>query len=167
MTTFYAQPYDITASGFYFETFEQYEERAAKALNDHGQPVEEFEIQYIDGDDLDAALAEAWSLNQASLSRFFEANEEWEDHEKIRFIIAKRQGIAFDPESDELDMLDVDIYGVDGLRELAEQFVEDGLYGEVPEVLSGYIDYDAIARDLGMEFAETVIAGERLVYRCG
>ena len=130
--------------------------------------MEEFEIQYIDGEEaLDAALAEAWSLSQACLRRFFEAVDEWEYHEKVRFIIARRQGIAFDPENDDLDMLDVDIYGVDSLRDLAIDFVEEGMFGDIPEPVRSYIDYDAIARDLSMDYAETVIAGERVIYRCG
>lgn len=166
MTTFYAQPYDITACGFYFETIEQYDERAAKARNDYGQPVEEFEIQFIDGGDLDAALADAWGLNQVNLGRFLEAAGDWDDHEKIRFIIAKREGLTFDPDTDDLNDLDIDIYGVETLRDLAEQFVDEGLYGDIPQALSGYIDYDAIARDLGMEFSETQIAGETYVYAC-
>jgi len=29
-----------------------------------------------------------------------------------------------------------------------------------------YLDYDAIARDLGMDYSETEIAGTQLIYRC-
>ena len=53
------------------------------------------------------------------------------------------------------------------MRELAEQFLEDGLYGEIPEHLQAYIDLDAIARDLTVDYSETSIAGTRLIYRCG
>ena len=56
---------------------------------------------------------------------------------------------------------------MDSLRELAEHFVDDGLFGEIPERLQFYLDFDAIARDLGLDYAETEIAGIRLVYRCG
>ena len=51
------------------------------------------------------------------------------------------------------------------MRELAEQFVDEGLFGEVPESFQFYIDYDAIARDLAVEYSEIRIAGERLIYR--
>lgn len=64
------------------------------------------------------------------------------------------------------DSIEIDIYYAGSLKELAEQFVEDGLYGDIPEALRFYIDHDAIARDLGMEFTETEIAGERLIYAC-
>ena len=59
MTTLFAQPYDISARGFYFDTASEYSAKAAKLKNDYGQPVEEFEIQFIDGDGLDAKLFEA------------------------------------------------------------------------------------------------------------
>jgi len=168
MTQLYAQPYDISATGFYFEDADEYAQKAAKARNDYGQPVEEFEIQFIDGEDLDCELAKALDLNQVNVKRFLELVDEWEDHEKIRFAIAKGEcGHSFDIEHDDIDLLDIDIYGVETLRELAEQFVEDGLFGDIPSQLQFYINYDAIARDLAVEYSETTIAGERFVYRCG
>ncbi len=53
------------------------------------------------------------------------------------------------------------------MKDLAIRFVEDGLFGDVPESFQYYIDYDAIARDLAMDYGEVTIAGERLIYRCG
>ena len=61
----------------------------------------------------------------------------------------------------------MDIYGEENLRELAERFVEDGFFGDIPEGLRFYIDLDAIAHDLSADYAEIEIAGERMVYRCG
>ena len=88
MTQLFAQPYDISATGFYFETAAQYVAKAAKARNDYGQPVEEFELQFIDGEILDAEFANALEVNQVNFERYLELVDEWEEHEKIRFIIA-------------------------------------------------------------------------------
>ena len=74
---------------------------------------------------------------------------------------------SFDIDNDDIDQLDVDIYEESSMKELAIRFVEDGLFGEVPESFQYYIDYDAIARDLAMDYSETVIAGNSLIYRCG
>lgn len=52
------------------------------------------------------------------------------------------------------------------LKELAEQFVDEGLFGEIPKAIANYLDYDAIARDLGFDYSEITIAGARLIYRC-
>ena len=167
-TTLYAQPYDLAASGFYFESAEDYAAKAKALQNDHGQPVEEFEIQFIDGERIDAELAKATGLHQGDIVAFFEKTEGWSEHDKQTIIIAVGEcGYAFDwGRSDPADF-DVEIYAAQSLRELAEQFVEEGLFGDVPERLQFYLDYDAIARDLGMDYAETTIAGERLVCRCG
>lgn len=166
--TLFAQPYDISANGFYFDTVEQYEECAAKARNDFGQPVEEFEIQFIDGEALDCALATAWEINQVNFPAFLEAAAEWDDEVKRRFIIAVGEcgydaaGVADDPEA-----VDIDLYYLDSLTDLAEQFVEEGLFGDIPELLRFYIDYEAIARDLSVDYAMAEVAGFSIAYRCG
>jgi antirestriction protein len=165
--TLFAQPYDISASGFYFSDAETYAERAAAARNDYGQPVEEFEIQFIDGEALDARLFEALGVNQANLEAFLEAASEWRDDQKVRVIIAVGEaGYSFDLRTGYPDDFDVDLYECDSLRDLAEQFVDEGLYGDIPESLRYYIDYDAIARDLRADYAETEIDGVRYVYAC-
>ena len=167
MTLFHAQPYDFAASGFYFEDKETFSKKIKSTRNDYGELVEEFELQFIDGDDIDCAFAKAWGINQANILRFLEVVEEWEDHEKIRFIIAVGEcGYSFDPKTTHPDDYDIEIYGEENLKELAERFVEDGLYGEIPSSLAFCIDYDAIARDLAVDYTETEIAGERLIYAC-
>ena len=53
-------------------------------------------------------------------------SEEWEDWQKIIVIVACGEcGYDFDPECDP-DLLGVELYFVESLRELAEQFVEEG-----------------------------------------
>ncbi|MEL7447089.1 MAG: antirestriction protein ArdA [Pseudomonadota bacterium] len=166
-TVLYARPYDLSAAGFYFADADQFAEKSAALRNDYGDPVEEFEIQFIDGAPIDAALAKAMGLHQGNIPMLFEKKTEWAWHEKVRFIIAVDEcGHSFDPARDDIDLLDVDVYGEQSLRDLAEQFVEDGVFGEIPQRLQSYLDYDAIARDLAFDYTETEIAGTRLIYRC-
>lgn len=161
----HAQPYDITASGFYFDSVADFAVKAAKLRNDHGEPVEEFEIQFIDGKPIDCELAQIIGLNQANVPLFFDAVDEWGDEEKTRVILAVGEfGYELCALTHPGDF-DIDIYHIESMRELAEQFVEDGLFGDIPERLASYIDFDAIARDLSVDYAETTIAGERLIYR--
>ena len=137
MTTLYAQPYDISARGFYFETAEQYQECAASARNDYGQPVEEFEIQFIDGEDIDCALAKASGLHQGNFAAYLEAVDHWDTDRKQRYIIAVGEcGYAHDQVADDPDADMVDIYHMDSLRDLAEAFVDEGLYGDIPEMIA-------------------------------
>ena len=166
-TVLYAQPYDLAASGFYFEDYDSYRAKATALRNDYGQPVEEFEIQFIDGVEIDGQLAEAICVNQGNLGQFFEAVEEWDDDQKMRVIIAVWEcGYPLEADCDP-ESFDIELYPVEGMKDLAQQFVEDGLFGEIPEPLQFYIDYDAIARDLSVDYTETTIAGQTVVYRCG
>ncbi len=164
-TVLYAQPYNIEAQGFYFHDGEEYDRKAATCKDRFGQSVEEFEIQFIDGETEDNHLAKAIGLSQANFKDFLECVDAWELWEKINTIIALDElGYDFDPQNDP-DHYGIDIYCVSTMKALAEQFVEEGLYGDIPENLQFYIDYDAIARDLSVEYTETTIAGEHLIYR--
>lgn len=165
-TRYFAQPYDITATGFFFETVEGFRAGIKAARKEYGQPVEEFEIQFIDGEAIDAALFEALGITQATIGKFIEKCDDWEEEQKRRVILAVGEaGYSFDLASDEPDDLDIDLYADMTLAELAYQFVDEGLFGDIPEPISRYVDYDAIARDLAFDYAETTIAGERYIYR--
>lgn len=167
MTELFAQPYDISAQGFYFHSQSEYEEKSSKLRNSAGWPVEEFELQFIDGESIDARLFEALGVNQCNFPQFLEACDDWNDNQKRKAIIAVGEcGYSFDLKSGDPDGFDVDLYEMDSLRELAEQFVEEGLFGDIPEPIRNYLDYDAIARELSMDYSETTIAGTRLIYRC-
>ena len=80
MSTFFAQPYNLDAVSFYFDTLEAYTEKSGSLLDAFGNPVEEFEIQFIDGDDCE--LFSACGINQANLNRWFETIADLAEHEK-------------------------------------------------------------------------------------
>ncbi|WP_224815626.1 antirestriction protein ArdA [Hasllibacter sp. MH4015] len=168
MTRIYAQPYDLSATGFFFESAEEYHAKVSALRNDYGQEVEEFELQFIDGEAIDAALAEATGLYQGSIEGFFEAVEEWAKKQKQRVIVAVGEcGYSFEYGKTSPDDFDVDIYHLASMRTLAIEFVEEGLMGDISEAMRIYFDYDALARDLSVDYTETIIAGECLIYRCG
>ena len=89
-----------------------------------------------------------------------------ERRRKIRVIIVLGEGgYQFNLGSGDPSRIDVDLYECDGLRDLAMPFVDEGLFGEIPAAIAGYLDYDAIARELRADYSETVIDGARYVYR--
>ena len=163
MTQLYANPYNLAATGFYFETLQDYQEKVQNCFDDYGYPAEEFEIEFIDGEDIDAALSKAWGLHQGNFHKFLEAVETLAEHEKITLIAMGESGYSIDENT---DTGDVDIYHCESLKDLAAQFVEEGLFGEIAETIIHYIDYDAIARDLSMDYSEMSIGGQTIVYRC-
>jgi antirestriction protein len=165
-TLLFAQPYDICANGFYFSNVEDYETKAENLLNQYGQPVEEFEIQFIDGENIDAKLFTALGIHQGNLPSFFEIVEEWDNDDKVKVFLAVGEcGYSFEVESDTPDQFDMDIYEMNSLKELAVDFVEQGLLGDIPDNIQRYLDYDAIAYDLGMDYSEATIDGTHYIYR--
>jgi hypothetical protein len=164
--TFYAQPYDISATGFYFTDEQSFSENINNVRNSYGDVVEEFEIQFINGFVLDSKLAQAIEPNQCNIIPMMKAMNTWTENQKTRVIIAVHDGGAdFDLELDDPDGLEIDIYADMELSDLAYQFVDEGLFGDIPDHLADYIDYKAIARDLNHDYSETRIAGENYVYR--
>ncbi len=159
----FAQPYDLSATGFYFNSAEDFDAKVKDLTNAFGDPVEEFEIQFIDGEDIDASLAKAIGINQANFRDFLEIAETWADETKELTIVAVGEcGYDFNPSFCPSNYK-VEIFAADSIRELAEQFVEEGVFGDIPEPFQGYIDYDAIARDLNVTCFEVTIAGRKLV----
>lgn len=166
MTQLHAQPYDISATGFYFETADEFAVKAAALRNAYGQPVEEFEIQFIDGESIDCQLFEALSVSQCNLEGYFEAVDIWSDDDKVKVIIATGEiGHNFTLGSDTPDKFDISLYRVDSLRDLAIDFVDEGLFGDIAPSIACYIDYDAIARDLGCDYSEIIVDGINYAYR--
>ncbi|WP_282091665.1 hypothetical protein [Epibacterium ulvae] len=51
MPKLHAQPYDPDANGCYFESMEDYVSKAKLNRNSFGDVVEEYEIQFVDGED--------------------------------------------------------------------------------------------------------------------
>lgn len=71
MLTLHAQPYDMTAKGFFFTSVEEFELEAGQKRNRYGISVKEFEIRFVDGDRLDAALSRAFDIQQEDIAAYF------------------------------------------------------------------------------------------------
>lgn len=149
---YFAQPYNLDAHGFYFRTFEDYERKAESLRDRYGNPVEEFEIQFIDGDD--GALFDACGINQSNLSTWFDDIEGRDEHEKVAlYFLTGVLGYALDAALDKMD--DVMLFHGDA-QEAAEELFDDCYAREIPDHLRCYFDIEKFARDLeiGGDFAE-------------
>lgn len=153
MTTLHAQPYDISKTGFYFESLEDYEAKVAASQ------AEEFELQFIDGDNEDAQLFSACGINQANLSTWFDTVEILSDFEKAAlYYLCSEVGYRLEDALDKIE--DVSLF--DGrLIDAAIELFDDCYLSEVPEFARNYIDYDAFARDceMGGDMREFEFAG--------
>ena len=91
--------------------------KSAALKNDYGQPVEEFEVQFIDSDNIDCDLVNPWSIHQGNLSAFFDVIDDWDDDQKTVFIIAVGEcHYSFGPASDHPDDFGVDIYELGSMK---------------------------------------------------
>jgi len=152
MNTYHATPYDISASGFYFKTYEEYQEKAAKHRNAYGDPVEEYEIQFIDG--YDCELFDALSVNQGNLETWFEEFEgQYDGEDLVKALYLLRDiGLSMgDLDSRKLD----DVMLFEGtMTDYAEQYLDDtGIFDAVEKAGLNpcYVDVASYARDLEMD----------------
>lgn len=164
--TFYAQPYDMTATGFYFTDETSYRESIDSVVNAYGDRIEEFDIHFINGFVLDSKLARVIEPTQSNIIAMMEAMNRWTEEQKTKVILAVGEGGQnFDPETDDPDDIEIDLYPDTKLTDLAYQFVDEGLLGELSDRLVMYLDFERIARDLAHDYTETNLYGETYVYR--
>lgn len=145
MNKFFAQPYDQSATGFYFTDFADYEAQAAALTNSYGQPVEEFEIQFIDGPD--AELFNACGVDQSNLEQWFDDVEDLDDHHKIALFYLMDNNVVADIDT-ALGKFDDVMFEEGDLSQAAEVMFDDLYLHEIPDHLHNYINYEAFARDL-------------------
>lgn len=156
--TFHAQPYDMDKNwGFYFTDFDSY----IKGVEASG--AEEFELQFIDGDD--AELFKACGINQANLAQWFDDVESLDDWQKVCLFYLMDNNICSDL-SDAIDKIDDVSVSQCSLRDAAEELFDECYLHDVPEHVRAYIDYDRFANDcrLGGDMDEFTYQGE--TYTC-
>ena len=140
MTTFCAQPYSLEHTGFTFESLEDYETGMAR-LKHRG--CEEVEIQFIDGDNHLARLANEVRIGQGQVAFWFEHIEETNDTAAVQIGFLLDCGYSLE---DALERYE-DVCLFDGTpADYAAELIED-VY-DLPDNFRYYIDYEVIARDM-------------------
>ena len=141
MTTFYAQPYSLDHTGFYFESLEEFENGITE-LERRG--CEEVEIQFIDGDDHLAKLAQAANIHQGNIDLFFERLEDLDETAATQLcFLLEDIGYSL---SDALERYEEVCLFEGTAADYAYDLFEECY--EIPENLRPYIDYEAVARDM-------------------
>lgn len=148
-----ANPYDTPANWFYFETLVEYRNKQANHVNRYGQPVEEYEFIFIDGDELESSLFEALSVDGGNLDKYFEVLErDEEDQVKLCLLLGENFCSNLDDALDKLDdfcLQETDENREeDAFAEYAERLTRE--CGDIPSHLDSYIDWERMGRDMGL-----------------
>ena len=141
----HAQPYDTSASGFYFSTLEEYETKFELS-----QPVEEYELQFINGDDDQCQFAGMFPANSCDLEEWLDYLDQFEgldDSEQVAlFYLAEILNYSIDDCFNKYnDIMLSEGTALDAAYEHIEQCYNlDEMLGS----LKGYFDYESYANDM-------------------
>ena len=162
MKTLHATPYNVDAAGFYFDSLEDYQTKSENHLDRFGNLVEEFEIEFIEGDD--SALFNACGINQSNLDTWFDVIEVMSKGEKLSLYYLL--GMASYSLEQALDKIDEPSIYDGNLLEAATELFDECYLPSVPDNIKYYIDYEKFARDcqLGGDMCEFKYDGK--TYTC-
>jgi len=146
MSKLYANPYNFSAKGFYFDSHASYVEQSENLQDEYGNLVEEFEIDFIDGDL--PCLFKACEINQCTLELWFDRIETLNESEQAELYY--RCEFLSQSAEEALDNLNQDgSLSQSTLIDYSHECIdESGELEKLPEHLQRYFDYAAYANDL-------------------
>lgn len=166
---FYANPYNIGATGFYFESNDEFLEKAAALRDDCGNVVEEFKIEVMDGTSKECELVNAIGIDQGNMEEVIEYIDTSDENEwpALFFLLDHNIVQSFEDAKDKVD--DV-LITESRLIDAASELFDECYLSEIPKQSRGfierYIDYEAFARDceIGGDMREFEFGGK--TYTC-
>lgn len=154
-TTYHAMPYNLDAGpGFYFTSLEDYTAKMDGLTDRWGAPVEEVELQLVDGTDGEAQLFAALGISQASLETWFNDVVDLDEREQAAlFYLVGEAGYSL---ADALDKIDDVMLQEGAMDEVGEEMFNELYLHEVPEHLHAYLDSSRWVNDcrLNGDFSE-------------
>ena len=126
-----------------------------QAIGVDGKEYEEFFISDYETEIPGLRIGEYESIE--ALNELFDTYENIEEYEKEAFS-AMIAGLGFSPKEalERVTSGDYAFYSGESLKDVAYAMVEDGCFGDIPENIANYIDYDSIAYDLALDgYCET------------
>lgn len=116
---------------------------------EHAAGSEDHEEWFITDYEAEFTIDEYEDINSLNEKAEIYLNLDDDDLLKVRYLVDYHGYNTFDAIE---KIEDVEMYENTTMEQLAEQFIDDGLYGSIPETISYYIDYEAIARDLAYDY---------------
>jgi antirestriction protein len=163
---YYAQPYSPSATGFYFDSLEDFNTKFAKMAK---RGVEEFELQFIDGSADDSDLFRALEISQGTIDKWFEEVQPLPEHEKAGlYVMFSMMGerdldeaiqkvqednpVVFEGNIKDYAYDYIDSTGsldnaVKNIAESREKLRNKKQFSEYEQFINNYFDYDSYGRD--------------------
>lgn len=115
--------------------------------------------------------AEEWAIHDYEAPFSIDEWESLDDLARIADLYDKHGDVfvaAFDLYCGNLDDAErlVDNFAgtYDDWSDMAYQYVEEGLFGDIPDNISGYIDFERLGRDLSFDYSGTYVGNDLYVF---
>lgn len=166
---FYANPYNTDATGFYFETYEEFTEKMEEAKDSFGNQVEEFMIDVIDGSREELQLVEAIKIDQGNVEEVIEYIDTSDEDEWPTIFYLLDNGVCDDLDDAKRQAMDYCV-AKESLLDAATEIFDECYLCVIPKEhrnsIQQYIDYESFANDckVGGDLVEFEFGGE--TYTC-
>ena len=159
ITTLYANPYDTTYNGFYFDNIDEYNKKLSLANYEEV----EIEVEYIDGEN--PALFQASKIHQGNVDLWFDELDNYSDDSHEASAICYLLDIMQLDEA--INRRDEVILHRGSLVDYAFKLVEDICsLDQLPDLIRYHIDYESIGRDLELNSEVAEIHHNLWVVNC-
>lgn len=145
---FYANPYNGDVNGFYFETYDEFEEGVKELEKEYGFPVEEFTIEVVDGNREEIELVQMIGVDQSNLGSVLDVIENVDENDwpRLFFLLDNNITLSLEDAKDKVD----DVCLHQGTLHDAACELFDNCFNIPPEIRN-YIDYDKFAEEIESE----------------
>lgn len=160
---FYANPYNGDVSGFYFETYDEFEEGVEELEKEYKLPIEEFSIEIVDGNRKEVELVQTIGVNQSNLGSVLDVIESMDENDwpKLFFLLDNNITFSLEDAKDKVD--DVCLHR-GNLYDAACQLFDDCY--DVPPEIRNYINYEKFAEEIEQDGAMLEFEFGGYTYTC-
>jgi hypothetical protein len=156
-TTLYANPYDISFSGFYFGSIDEFNKHLSQAS------YEEVEIEYVEGDN--PGLFQATKIHQGNVDLWFDELDKYSDDSHEASAIGYLLDIMHLDEA--IKRRDEVILHRGSLADYAFELIEDLCsLDRLPNLIRNHIDYESIGKDLELNCEVAELSRNVWVVNC-
>jgi len=146
MCVLYANPYNTSVNGFYFNSYEEYKAKSSTHVDPFGLPVEEYEIDYVDGDLHE--LFEVCNIDQLTLPLWFNEIATIDTSDQVE-LFYRCDNLGQDPQEALYELnSDGSIYTGSSLNYVYDYVEDSGMLNALPQNIQRYFDFESFAGDM-------------------